>query len=348
MTRDGGSSARVDEPDAYQIVKSGVVVFERPGRKTLVVTGRAPGQMLGGVLTGRTPGALADQTPAGSRAYSTILTPKGKMVSDLYLYRLPGEEEAFLIDLPEAGQQAVRELFGKVLPPRFARVEPASGEYHLVTVAGPRSAEAVGTLLGGSEANLTELSSDEVTVLDGVVVARSFELSVPSFDLLVPAERWPSVRESLPEDGLPGGEALTDGSALWDVLRVEAGTPAFGTDMDDTTIPIEAGIDERAIDHTKGCYTGQEVIVRIRHRGHVNRHLRSLEMATDGQADPGRGDELFAADVDKAVGTLTSVAWSPDAGRWLGLGYVRREVELGAEVRVGGRDGRPATVLERS
>ena len=129
-----------------------------------------------------------------------------------------------------------------------------------------------------------------------------------------------------------------------DVLRVEAGRPAWGSDLDDTTIPPEAGIDARAIDHAKGCYTGQEVIVRIRDRGHVNRKLRGLRL---GNAPlPGRGVELWVGGRDQPVGAITSAVVSPRAGEGLALGYLRREVEAPGEVRLGTPDGPRVTVLE--
>jgi folate-binding protein YgfZ len=113
--------------------------------------------------------------------------------------------------------------------------------------------------------------------------------------------------------------------------------PVFGTDMVDRTIPPEAGILERAIDQTKGCYTGQEIIVRIRDRGHVNRYLRRLELG-DVPA-PAKGTELLAVDGSgKVVGEITSAAQSPKFGGVLALAYVRRGVDRvlhdGREVEV--------------
>jgi folate-binding protein YgfZ len=116
------------------------------------------------------------------------------------------------------------------------------------------------------------------------------------------------------------------GLGVWSTLRVEAGRPAFGTDMDDRTLPPEAGIVERAIDQTKGCYTGQEVIVRIRDRGHVNRHLRRLELGDAPTPPP--GTELLAADGSgSVVGEITSAVQSPRFGGVLALAYVRRGQE---------------------
>jgi len=134
------------------------------------------------------------------------------------------------------------------------------------------------------------------------------------------------------------GGAKPAGLGVWSTLRVEAGRPAFGSDMDEETIPVEAGIHDRAIDYQKGCYTGQEVIVRIRDRGRVNRHLRLLKLG-DVPAPP-HGTELHTADDEaaKAVGWITSAVESPKFGGVVALAYVRRGVD---EVTL---DGRPITV----
>ncbi len=339
----GATGSSSDDFDArYRSARAGAVIFDRSDRARLIVGGKAPGQMLGGILTGRIPGPLKSSGgPAGARSYSAILTPKGKMVSDLFVYRMPGEEETYLLDLPTAGAEAVREHFRKVLPPRLAKVGDASESHRTLSVAGPESAETTAELVGADVAALDGLQPDDVAVAQGALIARSGELAVPTLDLIIPSARWGEIGEALERSELPRG-----GHDVWDTLRIEAGTPAFGVDMTEDTIPIEAGIEARAIDHTKGCYTGQEVIVRILHRGHVNRHLRKL--VVEGDADEvARGDELLREGSDKPVGWITSVAWSPAAGRFVALGYVRREVEPGAYVRVSVADGPTAQVLER-
>ena len=125
-----------------------------------------------------------------------------------------------------------------------------------------------------------------------------------------------------------GGGAV--GWTAWETARIEAGIPRFGTDMDETNIPLECGIESRAIVYNKGCYIGQEVINRIHSIGHVNRELRGLRLADDLSALPQRGDRLFHA--GKEVGLVTSAVKSPSAGN-IALGYVRREInQIGNEL----------------
>jgi folate-binding protein YgfZ len=107
------------------------------------------------------------------------------------------------------------------------------------------------------------------------------------------------------------------------MMRIEAGIPRFGIDMDENNLPPEAGIDSRAVSYTKGCYIGQEVIARIRTYGHVTKTLRGLRLANDLEALPQKGDKLFHG--DKEAGFVTSALTSPFLKANLALGYVRRE-----------------------
>jgi folate-binding protein YgfZ len=229
----------------------------------------------------------------------------------------------------------------------LARVEDVSEETGLITVLGPDAAgllsrEALGlrvesqTLQGMEEGDYVVVGRDGG---GGITVLRTADVATAAFDVI--GERR-SVRALL--DRLIEVGAVELDEAIWETLRVEAGRPAFGIDMDEDTLPVEAGIHPRAIDYDKGCYTGQEVIVRIRDRGHVNRHLRGLRL---GDAPPSaRGAELFAPSIrgDAVVGAVTSAVRSPRVGETIGLGYVRREIEPGQEVRVAGPDGAPAVV----
>jgi folate-binding protein YgfZ len=158
------------------------------------------------------------------------------------------------------------------------------------------------------------------------------------WDVIAAEDAVSSLEQSCIDAGAVRGDAAT-----LDVLRIEAGSPRWGAELTDTTIPLEAGLRERAISETKGCYTGQEVIIRILHRGHVNRHLRGLLLG-DAPA-PSRGTELLRPDDQKKVGQVTSAVWSPTLGQAVALAYVRREVEPGTEVLLGSAAGPRATVV---
>lgn len=322
-----------DPHGEYVAATEKVAVFDRTHRTRLSVTGRSPRQMLNGILTGTIPAA---PRPAGGgvlggvATYHTVLTPKGKMISDLWcLCRADGDEAGdFLLDVPVAGREGLLEHLGKFLPPRYARVTDVSRELASVSVVGPAAARHVTRLALGlrvDDAELSALAEGEwrmagVFADGGVAVMRTAEVWPEAYTLLGPASALAALWE-----GLVHGGGRPAGMGVWSTLRVEAGRPAFGTDMDGDTIPIEAGIHDRAIDYGKGCYTGQEVIVRIRDRGHVNRHLRQL-MLGDVPA-PRPGAELFVEGSDKPVGRVTSAVQSPKFGQTVALGYVRRGVE---------------------
>jgi len=338
----------------YGAATEGAAIIDRSHRARILVTGRAPAQMLLGLITGRMPDPAAPDGHGGSRgtaSYSAVLTAKGRMVTDLRAFSLAGPEERLLLDVPAAGTEALGAHLTRFLPPRMARRTDLSGATAMLTVMGPDGAELISELirpaLSESLQSMRELeyaqfawpepedaSGDASTEVAearlGVMIVRTEDVAVPAFDIFIDANRQPGLLQRFVSSGAAPVER-----EVWETLRVEAGRPAFGIDMLDDTLPPEAGIQDRAIDHTKGCYTGQEVIVRIRDRGHVNRSLRGLILG--GAPLPPSGTQLFDQS-GQPRGRITSAVTSPRRGG-VGLGYVRREVEPPAELRLGAPDG---------
>ncbi len=333
------------EPDLeYDAAVESAAVVDRSHRGRLVLTGRAPASMLNGVMTNSVPPAPVEAlagTWRGSGAYAAVLTPKGRMVTDLRVFwRGPDEEsDGLWIDVPAAGHDALLAHLRKYVPPRFAVIEDVSRGTGTITAVGPKAAGMLAARLdapGVDSESLEGLERGGVLLVgeppSAVVLARTGELRVPTFDVLGDAAQVNALWQGMVEEG-----AARAGLGVWETLRIEAGRPAFGSDMDDRTIPIEAGIQDRAIDHGKGCYTGQEVIVRIRDRGHVNRHLRGLLL---GEAPtPPAGTPLYVVGRDKPAGHVTTGARSPAFGQGIALAYVHREVEPPAEMRLASPDG---------
>ena len=329
-----------DPRGEYHAATDSCGVVHRADRRLLRVHGRAPRQMLHGILTNRIPEPPAEvgAALAGEAVYGAILTPKGRMVTDLVtLWLGAGEGEGLGLDVATSGHEAVLEHFKRFLPPRFARVDDLCDRTGLLTVLGPGADAAVEGAFGQAPAAGYALPGGG-PASDGVLLARGVE-QVPSWNVWGPVGRMAECWRLLEEAG-----AAPAGLGVWETVRIEGGLPAFGADMDETTIPVEAGLLDRAFDHDKGCYTGQEVIVRIRHRGRVNWHLRALRF---GDAAPVPGDKLFEAGGTRARGRVTSVAQSPRFGQTVGLGYVRREVEPPAELRLGSGAGPEVGVEER-
>lgn len=330
----------------YRAAVGSAAVLDRSHRSRLAVSGRAPVRMLGGVLTNSVPpppGPTSSGLLAGRAAYSAVLIPKGRMVTDLVVaWRGTREDRHGLwLHVPAAGHAPLVAHLRKFLPPRFAFVDDVTETTGTLTVAGPDAAGLLETSLGIAPGTLAGLGADGCVLTgpapDGFLVARLGEVRLPAFDILGDRAALSRLGAELVRLG-----ATPTGMGVFETLRIEAGRPEFGLDMDDRTIPTEAGIDARAIDHAKGCYTGQEVIVRIRDRGHVNRHLRGLLL---GDAPtPAPATPLYSGMRAKPVGHVTSAALSPAFGQTIALGFVRREVVPPAELRLESPDGAAVAV----
>jgi tRNA-modifying protein YgfZ len=298
----------------YAAARGATAVIERRDRSFLRVYGRDPVRMVQGLVSNDVANATTDHA-----VYATVLTPKGRMVADVRVLRRGAE---LLLETDAAAAEPLAAHLRKFVPPLFARFEDASAQWCLLTVLGPDAPAALAALLGATlppeRDAIVEASLDDAAV---TVVTSSY-VDVPAFDVLCAAADAERVWQRI-----TGAGAVPVGSATLDVLRIEAGTPAWGAELDDGTIPLEAGLREHAISETKGCYTGQEVIIRILHRGHVNWHLRGVLLG-DAPA-PARGAALLD-DGGKKVGRVTSAAWSPRHGQTIALAYVRREVPPGS------------------
>jgi folate-binding protein YgfZ len=340
----------------YQAALTSGTVLRRRDRQFLGVDGKSPGEMLKGIVSGRIPAPLSEGTDGwgeGEASYSAILTPKGRMLTDLRI--LPDPEGGFLLDLPAAGFENAVPHFRKYLHPRFAQATDRSEALGMLTIVGPGGWSFLSKTLGlevgpqGPEGVRHRRGNEG----SDIWLVGNAEVGLPGIDLVLSLKVLEDVRGRLEELGV---RAM--GPACWETLRIEAGTPLFGVDMTEDTIPVEAGIHHRAIDHDKGCYIGQEVIIRLRDRGQVNKNLRGLLL---GDADPpSSGTELFlvrggsgsfeqASDepdgaIGRKVGWITSACRSPGFGQTIALGFIKRGVSLGAEVRLGGPQGSAGVV----
>jgi tRNA-modifying protein YgfZ len=313
-----------DPAAEYDAARNDVVVIERDDHVFLRAHGRDPLRMVQGLVSNDVTLATAERA-----VYATVLTPRGRMIADVRILR-QGDE--LLLDVHRAAADALMAHLKKFVPPLFARFEPVDLVLH--TLLGPAAPRLLRTAFGmdvDPESPPESLRSATVEEHDVVVIATS-HADVTGFDIITGSASGPWAWQRLTEGG-----ARPAGSATLDVLRIEAGTPQWGAELDDTVIPLEAGLRSRAISETKGCYTGQEVIIRILHRGHVNWLLRGVLL---GDAPtPERGAELHNAEGRK-LGRITSAAWSPRLGQTIALAYVRREVEPGTALVLGAASAR--------
>lgn len=298
---------------SYRAAREGAVVVRRDDRTLLRAYGRDPLRMLQGLLTNDLAGAPADRAVP-----SALLTPKGRMVAEVRAWR--GGDDV-LIETARAALPALLDYFRKYVPPLFARFETVP-DVRVLGVYGPRTDSLLASI--GAPADAPEYA---VVVADERSLLRTRYTGDDGWDVIAAEEALSSLEQSCIDAGAVRGDAAT-----LDVLRIEAGRPAWGAELTDAVIPLEAGL-EGWISTSKGCYTGQEVIIRILHRGHVNRHLRGFLL---GDAAPPAGTEIVHPETDKPVGVLTSVCDSPRLRQTIALGYARRELEPPVEVRLAG------------
>ncbi|WP_396203894.1 YgfZ/GcvT domain-containing protein [Gemmatimonas sp.] len=277
------------------------------------------------------------QLAVGMGQHAVALTPKGKVVCDMYIART--DDDRFLLTMQRRCAPAWMELARKYINPRLATVTDESTRWATWMIYGINAVQAVANL-GGAASTVENLGDVMVCGLAdwpvwshglwniGTGCVRLARVptagTIPGFMLLTEATNADLVRARL--------EASAMRRASRDVLtlaRVEGGRPAFGIDMDENTIPQEANLDTLgAISFTKGCYTGQETVARVHFRGHVNRHLRGL---VAGEPIPRHAHVLDGNGKD--VGEVRSTVISPRLGP-IALAMLRREVQPGDPLRV--------------
>ncbi len=314
MVRRGGAATFGDATGEYLALRT-ASAYVRDWYDLLWVRGPDAVTFLEGLVS-----QAVEGVEPGSAARSLLLSPQGKLRAPHVLLR--GEDEVGLITDAGVGETAAADLR------RFkirvdASIEPETGP--VVGVWGPTAAAAVASVTG-IEPELGWRRHESVVVAAVPVAAVAY----PRF--VVVGEEAAAFDRA----GVSGA-----GTLAADAVRIEAGEPIMGVDIDERTIPQEAGLVADAVDFTKGCYLGQELVARIDSRGHVNRQLRGLVMASNVLPPPGA--EVVRSDA--VVGSISSVAESLELRAPVGLALVRREVAPDDAVVVRWEKGEaPATV----
>ncbi len=340
-----------DPTAEYREAVNTVAIRDRSHRGRIRIDGKAPMATLQGIVTGRMPVApnqIAEGLWKGESFYSAVLTPKGRVVTDLRImwdnHHL--EQESLFLDLPYIGMTPFMEYLRRTVPPRLAKIEDISESTGTLSFVGPEAERTVNQfVLGSSECQ------DELNDLGpgDYVIANSLNTGGDDFRIVrmedVSGGGWDvySSRKNIRDLWLrltgAGVQAL--GASVWEILRVEGGVAAFGQDVSDSNILPETGLVDRAVDHNKGCYTGQEVVVRVRDRGRVNRLLCGFRL--NGDMLPKTGEKLFVG--DREVGWLTSTVESPRADGAIALGYLRQDLAENEVITVGLSGEVKATVV---
>ena len=320
--------------DDYLAIREGAAIGAVAPHRQIAVAGKDRATYLQGLLTNDIPALVP-----GSGCYAAWLTPQGRMLTDMHVLESGG---MILLDVPADTAQATLDRLEQFIFTEDVRV----GSLDTLTgvwIHGPKAPDvlervflALSGLATWPEYRHTQSEFGE----HPVSLARIDQLGVAGFCIYVERAQEEHVIAALMREGA----SLVSPDAI-ETARVEACYPIFGVDMTDDTIPLEAGIEDRAISLTKGCYVGQEVIIRVLHRGH-GRVVRKLVGLRIGGPSPSRGARLFAG--TREVGFITSAAESPRLGT-IALGYVHRDfVVAGTTLEADGTAGRtPATVTER-
>ena len=322
-------------PDGHRALIAGAALLDRTDRGLIRFTGAERRTYLQGLLTND----IAALEP-GTGCYTAMLTAQGRMIADM---RLVETGDALLAATARSLAASLRERFDQFIFSEDVAVTDVSEATAHISLIGP-NAVAVATAAFPGEGRFATLEPFENVRFDvggvPVVIAASDEFGVAGLDLFVDAARAGEIRSAL----LRNGAAVVDLETAF-VRRIEAGRPEFLVDMDEDTIPLEAGIEDRAISQTKGCYVGQEIIIRVLHRGHgrVAKRLVGLIVdATDTKAE--RGSVVRTSGRD--VGKVTSATHSPTLNRDIALAYVHRDfVAPGTEVSVVMRSGEARAVV---
>jgi tRNA-modifying protein YgfZ len=301
--------------DAYDAARHRVASIDRSSRGRIVVSGADRASYLQGLLTND----IAALKP-GRGCYAAYLTAQGRMIADLHVYELG---DVILLTMEGDTKDTVLSKLDQLIFSEDVRLGDVTATFAQIAVIGPEAAAIVSGLLTGPTADALGALQEHGNLRalwDGepAIVARIDDAGEGGFDVFVDRAKAARFLSAIGEAGavpldLPTAEAI----------RLEAGVPLFHRDMDEETIPLEAGIESRAISFTKGCYVGQEVVIRVLHRGHGRVVRKLVGLLVDGNQIPASGAGVRGADRD--IGRVTSSAFSPALQRPIALAYVHRD-----------------------
>jgi glycine cleavage system T protein len=268
----------------------------------------------------------------GEGCAATLLTEQGRLVADLRVYAL---DSALLLDVDVRITEKAMEALSRFIIADDVELEEVSEQQVTLALQGPLATQVL-TAAGVSLSLPQAFQHGEGKIGGSAVhIVHADDTGSDGYELFVPRAHVEQVWQTLLRVGEPFGVRPVGLTAL-NLLRVEAGIPWYGVDMDDSRIVLEVGL-EHAISFKKGCYLGQEVVERATARGHVNRKLSGLLVS--GEMIPVSGDKLFYD--SQEVGWVTSAIASPRFGRPIALAYVRREhLAPGTQLRID-RQGTP-------
>jgi folate-binding protein YgfZ len=246
------------------------------------------------------------------------------MQSDLNIYRLP---EELLLDFEPGLTTTVSERLEKYVVSEDVQLTDVRPVYGLLSIQGPKAGSVIEATEEFAQIPQTPIAFATIPAPEGdIYLINRSRFGTGGYDLFLPLAAMPRFAERL-----LSAPATPCGWQAAETVRIEAGIPRYGLDMDESNLPLEAGLESSAISFNKGCYIGQEVVSRIKTYSEVAKALRGLRLPDGLTALPQKGEKLYAN--GKEVGYITSSAWSPRLKGNIAIGYVRKETnQIGAEL----------------
>jgi aminomethyltransferase len=297
----------------YAAGKETVLLFDTSWHATLKLTGRDRVKYLHAITSNN-----IQALEAGSGALALLLNPQGHILSELEIYVLA---ESVLVRTHASARERTLATLKKFIIASDVKIEDATERTGSMAIEGPRAAAITHRCCGLQLEELPPMAIRDVALgpVACQLIRRSY-FGQPGVEFIAARESLASLWQSLLEAVRAEGGAPAGMGALH-TLRLEAGVPWYPADFNEAMIPHEAAVENTHISFHKGCYTGQEIVERVRSRGHVNRRRVSLKFST--AAPPAPGTKLRAGGGD--IGFVSSSAASPNARPARGMGYVRRE-----------------------
>jgi folate-binding protein YgfZ len=314
----------------YLAAKQSVGLFDTNWHAIFVLTGRDRVRYLHAISSNN-----IQTLENGRGTLALLLNPQGRILAELEVYALP---ERLLVLSHAALRERTVATLKKYIIGSHVQIDDQTDLMGSVAVEGPSAIEVIADTCSASLTDLPEMSVTEIST-DGApcYALKRSHFGEPGAEIIAPRDSIAAIwTKLLAAVRARNGEPI--GMAALNALRLEAGFPWFPADFNDAQIPHEAAIETTHVSFNKGCYTGQEIVERVRSRGHVNRKRVMLKFST--VTPPAPGTKLLAGGAE--VGYVTSAAFSPAAGTAIGMGYVRRE-QFAAGTVVDYEDGR-ATV----
>jgi folate-binding protein YgfZ len=320
-----------DAQREYRFARESVGLIDKNYCAVLAFTGKDRARYLNAMLTNN----IRDLAP-GQGNISLLLSPQGRILAEVETLAL--EDRLLAISYAMIRERLV-DTFEKFIIMDDVTMEDLTDTFGMLALEGPKAADIVRELCSIDLATLEEFGDVEQTIA-GIPcrIIRTSPGKIPGAEFLVARENLAALWNLLLEAARKRGGGPVGYEAL-NVLRLEGGVAWYGVDFDENQIPHQAALEATHINFSKGCYTGQEIVERVRSRGQIQR--RRVMLRFSGDAIPRAGEPLFASSVENSteIGFVTRAAKSPKMGAVIGMGYVRREqTEPGSKVKWSGGD----------